>query len=117
MSDCRVLVISNHPLFAEAITRLLQEQDISVVAEIRNLNEARSTLKTQQVEAIVVDRDDNRLNDAEVLSYLLDSQAERHIIFLSLADNQMVIHHRERVENVTPSDLVAAIRFLKPVED
>ena len=117
MRDCRILLVSNHPLFAEAITRLLQEQDISVVAEVSNLEKAQSVLKAQKVQTIIVDQDDARLQDTTVVSHLLDTQDERQVIFLSLNDNQMIRHHRECVENVTPSDLVAAIRYLKPNEE
>ena len=117
MRDCRVLLVSNHPLFAEAITRLLQEENISVVAEVNDLEEARSVLKAQEFETIIVDQDDAKLQDIAVMSDFLNSQDERQVIFLSLNDNQMIIHYRERVENVTPSDLVAAIRYLKPNEE
>lgn len=117
MRDCRILLVSNHPLFAEAITRLLQEENINVVAEVNDLEEARSILKTQKFETIIVDQDDAGLQDIAVMSDFFNSQDERQVIFLSLNDNQMIIYYQERVENVTPSDLVTAIRYLKPNEE
>ncbi len=111
MNNRRVLIVSEHPLFAEAIMRLLQEENINVVAKANNVREARSILNTQEIEAVVVDYDDPQLRDAEVVSHLVGSDEERQVVFLTLAGNQMIVHHRERVENVTPADLVEAIRF------
>ena len=74
MRERRVLIVSNHPLFAEAITRLLQEKEISVIAEVNNLAEAQSVLNTQEVETIIVDQDDVSLQDTTIMSYLIDSQ-------------------------------------------
>ncbi len=111
LNNRRELNVSEHPLFAEAIMRLLQEENINVVAKANNVREARSILNTQEIEAVVVDYDDPQLRDAEVVSHLVGSDEERQVVFLTLAGNQMIVHHRERVENVTPADLVEAIRF------
>ena len=109
----RVLIVSNHPLFAEAISRLLQEQGIEVVAKVNTLAEAESSLQTLEIEAIVVDYDDPELRDSDVVSHLVGDDEERQVIFLTLAGNQMIVHHREKVKNVTPADLISAIRFVK----
>ena len=111
MKHCRVLIISGHPLFAEAITCVLKEEGIDIVAVVGTLAEAQAILETQPVEAIVVDHDDAQLRDGEVVSHLVGSDEERQVVFLTLSGNQMIVHHRERVENVTPADLVGAIRI------
>ena len=111
--NCRVLIVSSHALFAEAISRLLQEQEIEVVAKVGTLEEAEIALQTLTVEAIVVDYDDPELRDSEVMSQLVGGDDERQVIFLTLAGNQMIVHHREKVQNVTPADLISAIRFVK----
>jgi len=111
--NCRVLIVSSHPLFAEAISRLLQEQGIEVEAKVSTLEEAETTLQKVIVEAIVVDYDDPELRDSEVVSHLVGDDEERQVIFLTLAGNQMIVHHREKVKNVTPADLISAIRFVK----
>ncbi len=105
--------MSSHPLFAEAISRLLQDQEIEVVAKVGTLTEAEASLQDLTVEAIVVDYDDPKLRDSEVVSHLVGDDEERQIIFLTLAGNQMIVHHREKVKNVTPADLISAIRFIK----
>lgn len=111
--NCRVLIVSSHPLFAEAISRLLQEQGIEVIAKVGTLAEAEAFLQSLTVEAIVVDYDDPELQDSEVVSHLVGDDEERQVIFLTLAGNQMIVHHREKVKNVTPADLISAIRFVK----
>lgn len=110
MNDCRALIISGHPLFADAIARLLREEGVEVIATASSLEAATTMLQEQAVEAIIVDHDDPKLDDAEVVSKLVGHDEERQVIFLTLAGNQMIVHHRERVENVTPDDLVGAIR-------
>ena len=110
MEPCRALIISGHPLFAEAIARLLREADVELVARTDSLESALPLLQEQAVEAIIVDYDDPQLHDAEVVSQLVANDEERQVIFLTLTCNRMIVHHRERVENVTPVDLVRAIR-------
>ena len=110
MESCRTLIISGHPLFAEAIRRLLWEEGVEVVATADSLDAALPLLRQQPVEAIIVDHDDAQLRDAEVVSRLVGHDDERQVIFLTLSGNRMIVHHRERVEGVTPADLVGAIR-------
>jgi hypothetical protein len=74
------------------------------------LEDALPELRTLTVEAIIVDHDDPALRDAEVVSQLVSHDEARQVIFLTLAGNQMIVHHRERVEGATPADLVRAIR-------
>lgn len=109
----RAFIISGHSLFAEAIAHLLQDAGVEVVGRASSLEHALPQLKDQQVEAIIVDHDDPSLRDGEVVSRLVGYDEDRQVIFLTLAGNQMIVHHRERVENVTSADLVRAIGVQK----
>ena len=113
MESSSVLIISDSPLFVDAVGRLLEAENIRVVVETEDLELARTILDTQAVDAIVVDQDSPLLQQTNALAHLMDYQEERHVIFLTLADNRMTVHHQERVENVTPADLVGAIRNTK----
>lgn len=113
METGRVLIISSHPLFAEAITHLLQEEGMNVVASVDSLEKAVPVLEAQQIETIIVDQDDPQIPDSAVVSQLVGSRESQQVIFLTLAGNQMIVHHRERMENITPTDLIRAIRFSK----
>jgi DNA-binding NarL/FixJ family response regulator len=105
----RAFIISGHALFAEAIARLLQDAGVEVMGRASSLERALPRLKDQRVEAIIVDHDDPDLRDGEIVSQLVGYDEERQVIFLTLAGNEMIVHHRERVENVTSADLVRAI--------
>ncbi len=110
--DCRALIVSNSSLFVDAIRRLLEEEGIEVVAQVATLDEARLMLNGQKIDAIVVSHE-NSQQDAEIVSHLMDSDQKRHIVFLAMSGNEMVVYHRERIANVTPSDLVEAICVTK----
>jgi DNA-binding NarL/FixJ family response regulator len=107
----RALIISSHALFAEAIARLLQAESVEVIGRVEDLEAARTLLQDRSADAIIVDHDDPLLRDAEIVSQLVDRDEAGQVIFVTLAGNQMIVHHRERVENVTPQALVRAIRF------
>ena len=109
METGQVLIISSHPLFAEAITQILNEKDVSRVVKVETVASAASLLHEQNIGSIIVDHDDPQLRDAEVVSQLVGYDEARQVIFLTLAGNQMIVHHRERVENVTPDDLIQAL--------
>ena len=113
MRNCRAFIISSSPLFTDAITRLLEEEGIEVVAKANSLAEARPILNGHKIDAIIVDRNDLQLRDAEVASNLMDSDQERQVVFLTMAGNEMVVYHRKQIKNVTPPDLVKAICVTK----
>ena len=58
---------------------------------------------------VIVDRNDLQLRDAEVASQLMDDDQECKIVFLTMAGNEMVVYHSQRMDDVTPPDLVKAI--------
>ena len=113
MESSRVIIVSDSPLFVDAVSRLLEEQDIHVIAKTSDPEEVRELLDSHQVDAIVVDQDSVPIQRANTMSHIMNYQEERPVIFLTLADNQMIVHHQERVRNVTPADLVGAIRSSK----
>jgi DNA-binding NarL/FixJ family response regulator len=105
----QVLIISSHSLFAEAITQVLYEQGVGRVVKVEHVANATLWLREQDIGTIIVDQDDPQLRHAELVSQLLGYDETRQVIFLSLTGNQMIVHHRERVENVTPNDLIKAL--------
>lgn len=111
MEPSNVMIISSHPLFAEAIIHLLKEKGIGHISTVDSVPAALPLLEQQAVETIIVDHDDSQLRDVEVVSKLVGGEQTRHVIFLTLAGNQMIVHHREQVENVTPNDLIQALHF------
>lgn len=111
METSGVLIISSHPLFAEAITHLLKEKGVNRISTVDTVPNALPHLKQKTVGTIIVDHDDPEVRDSEVVSHLVGSGEAQQVIFLTLAGNQMIVHHRERLENVTPDDLIQALHF------
>jgi len=111
MDERRVVIISPHPIFAQAIARLVQRQaGVRVVGVAQTPAEARPLVQEHAPQTIIVDHDSAALGDGELFSLLQPDGTNRQIIFLTLSGNQMVIHHRERRENTTPMDGWGVIR-------
>ena len=113
MKNWLVLIVSESDLFADAISRLLQAEGMSLAARAYNLAEARSILNAQSIDIVLVDHDESQLQDAEAISRLIEGDEDYQVIFLTMVGNRMIIHRRERVEDVTPADLIKAIRLSK----
>ncbi len=111
MSDRRVLIISSHPLFAEGIERILQEDgNYIVVARSRELQDALPLVQQHQPEIIIVDHDEPSLRDAQAIDLLVGNQKERQVIFLTLNGSRMIVYQRQRVEDATAGDLLSILR-------
>ena len=109
MKNCHAFIISASPLFVDAIIHLLEAEGVEVVAQAKNLSEALPLLNSHQVDAVIVDRNDLQLRDAEVASQLMDDNQARKVVFLTMAGNEMVVYHSKHIDNVTPKDLVKAL--------
>jgi len=109
----QVLIVSSHPLFADAITRLLTEAGIFVAGQVESVDKAVPLLTSQPIKSIIIDHDDPQVRDADVVSQFLGIETAKNVIFLTLTGNQMIVHHRERVKNITPQDLVRAVGLAK----
>ena len=110
MSGSSVLIISNHPLFAEAITLVLASEGISVAAVANNLQAAVPLLLEYRPGTIIVDCEEPCQPQAEMLALLEDADMESLLVFLSLADNRMVVHQWRRLGDASSADLVSVLR-------
>lgn len=110
MSGSSVLIISSHPLFAEAITHVLASEGIPVAAVVNNLQAAVPLLHEHRPSTIIVDCEEPCQPQAEMLAMLEDAAMEALLVFLSLADNRMVVHQWRRLGDATSADLVSVLR-------
>lgn len=110
MSGRSVLIISSHPLFAEAITHVLASEGISVAATASDLQAAVPLLDTIRPDTIIVDCEAPCQPQAEMLALLDDADREARLVFLSLADNRMTVHQWRRLGDATSADLVSFLR-------
>jgi DNA-binding NarL/FixJ family response regulator len=105
----RVLVISTYPLFIEAITQVLQAEGIEVVATANNLAIGLPLLKKYQLDTIIMACDQVSWQESYLLWLLAGHEKDYQIIFLTLADNHMIIHQWQHVKDATPADLVSIV--------
>ena len=105
-----VLIISRHPLFAEAITHVLASEGIAVVAVASSLSVAIPLLREHRPSTIIVDCEDPRRPKTEMLALLEDVNVEASVVFLSLDDNRMVVHQWRQLGDASSADLVSVLR-------
>jgi len=99
----RVLLVGQG-LFLDGLTRLLSEQrSVSIVGAARDLTEAQSLVHAHQPDTVIVDH----VDPAPAFESSLPSLK---VIYLTLADNRMVVHSRQELAHPTATDLVRVIR-------
>ena len=85
----RVLIASNHPLFAEGIRSLLntrQQADVEVVGLVSTIDEALDAQNILKPDMVIVDYDDERVNREEFLVRFVESEGRLRVILLSLKE-------------------------------
>lgn len=109
MDGQRVLIISKHPLFADAIAHVLSSEGIAVVGVVTDLSRAAALISEQRPSAVVVDCDDPSHPDPALMALLTENDTQAHLVLLSLASNRMAIYQWQQVGNATSADLVSAL--------
>ena len=110
MSGNHVLIISRHPLFAEAITHVLASEGIGVAGIANSLPTALPLLREHRPSTVIVDCEEPCHPEAAMLALLDEAELEAKVVFLSLADNRMVVHQWRRLGDATSADLVSVLR-------
>jgi hypothetical protein len=113
METCRVLIISDHPLFAEGVSRLIDgHAGLQVIGVIPAGTHTSAGIQASQPDVVVVDMDVH--NQAEHWPDWLHDNAGVKFISLSLNDDNIRVYY-QRVKKSTGVDaLVEAIR--EPLE-
>jgi CheY-like chemotaxis protein len=106
----RVLIIGRHQLFHDGITHLLGEQsDLIVVGSVRNWDKAREIMSRQQPDVLIIDHESAELREQDLTPLLENVDRDIKVIYLTLAQNKMIIHKRQQIANVTVGDLLQAV--------
>jgi cytochrome c oxidase subunit 2 len=85
----RVLIISSHPLFGEGLKLLLlkrPEADVQVVGISTSIEEAMMILEKQEVDLVVVDYDDEKVNKDKFLARFVTGGHRLRVVLLSLKE-------------------------------
>ncbi len=104
-SKRRVLIVSNHPIFAETINRLAREAGYDVMAKVSDLQQALRILKPDTLVTVIVDHADARPRKDDWLPLLEQADIARRVILLTLAKNEMIVHEQRRVTLETGIEL------------
>jgi DNA-binding NarL/FixJ family response regulator len=107
----RLLIIGRHHLFHDGITHLLGEQsDLVLVGRARSWEKAREIMNREQPDVLIIDHDAADLHEGDLAPLLENIEQDIKVIYLTLAQNKMIIHRRQQVVNVTAVDLLHAIQ-------
>lgn len=107
----RVLIIGRHHLFHDGITHLLGEQsDLIVVGSVNNWDEARKMMVHEQPDVLIIDHESAELHENDLAPLLENADRDIKVIYLTLAQNKMVIHKRQQIVDVTAVDLLQAVQ-------
>ncbi|MEJ2748152.1 MAG: hypothetical protein P8183_09630 [Anaerolineae bacterium] len=105
------MIIGRHRLFHDGITHLLGEQsDLLVVGSVTNWNKAREVMAREQPDVLIIDHDSADLHENDLVPLLEIADRDIKVIYLTLAQNKMVIHKRQQIVNVTADDLLQAVQ-------
>ncbi|CAG0992824.1 hypothetical protein ANRL3_02893 [Anaerolineae bacterium] len=104
-----VLVVSSHAIFAKTLVRLAHEAGCQLIASVPDLRQALNILQPNAPARIIVEYEDVEPRQDEWLPFLQQANADRRVILLSLAKNEMIVHERRRVTHVNEAELKQAL--------
>ena len=104
----RVLIVSSHPIFAQALARLVREAGFTVLANVTDLQQALHLLHPDEPINIIVDYEDVQPREDDWLP-LLQAGTVRRVILLTLTNNEMIVHEQRHVSHVTTTELKQAL--------
>ena len=111
MATHRVFVIWTHPLFHEAVRRLLSHPDIDWVGATSDHVAARDQIVNLCPDTILIEEGEGGGVPAEALEILEDSTSDVRVIRLSLADNELRVYHRAQRTVKHAEDLLHLIQI------
>ena len=106
----RVFVIWINPLFYESVRLLLQHPEIDWVGATADRAAVPAEIASRQPDTVLVEVEEARDSAAEVLEILGAAAADVRVFLLGLADNQLLIYHREQKTVGQAQDLVRLIQ-------
>ncbi len=114
----RILLVGRYKLLQSGLAHIIAEAPgAEVIGAVNNWGEAQALMTHTRPNVIIVDHESTELDEAD-LTPLLEAELQTNaahpqlkVIYLTLADNKMIIHDRLEVTNVTPVDLLLALQI------
>ena len=109
--NTKILFIG-HGLFCESLTRLLSDRNgVETIGAVRTCGEARDILESDQPDVLIVDHAQVALRGNDLEEILEHGPDSLKVIYLTLSENKMVVHNRQKVFDVTHKDLISALQI------
>lgn len=118
MDEIRIIIVDDHPFFREGLRNVLaSEQDIRVVGEAGDGEEAVEKAAELQPDVILMDVNLPRMNGLEAMRRIKEARPETNFVILTAYDDEEQVYHAVRAgasayhaKDVDPRRLVATIR-------
>jgi DNA-binding NarL/FixJ family response regulator len=105
----RVLLIGQG-LFRDGLTHLLRDvAALKIIGATDTWADARLMMLQERPDVLIVDHNNARLSEADLAPVLNIDLPDLKIIYLTLAENRMIVHDQRQVSNVMLSDLLGAL--------
>lgn len=87
MSECKVMLVDDHPLMRRGIGQLLSfEDDFGIVAEASNGSDAIALAKEHEPDLILLDLNMKGMSGLDTLKALREDDFQGHIVILTVSD-------------------------------
>ncbi len=106
----RVFVIWMNPLFHESVRLLLSHPDVEWVGATSDHAAAHEQIMKLCADTILIEEGEGGGVPAEAVEILEASSTDMRIIRLSLADNNLIVYHREQKIVGQAKDLLGLIQ-------
>ncbi len=112
------LLLIGQGIFLDGLTHILGEQsNLQIIGAVDDWNKAQQILNQQQADIIIVDHARAELRADDLIPLLENDYPTIKVIYLTLADNKMVIHDRKQISGATMTDLFLALQLPGIEED
>ena len=109
----KVMLISNHPLFREGLTRVITRTEAYRVEwEAASVEEAVTAAEETPPDVIIYDRSSGLAGEGELAALLRMAPSE--LVAISLSDPEMTVFSRRQVGRATVDDLLEVIEGIDP---
>ncbi len=110
MPESSVLIVSRHPLLAEAVRHVVEQSGIQEIYEVREIAEASPVVREKRPGTIIVDVE-RGVSCASVAAELISQHgADCQVICISLDTSDITVFSRHHIPRAGQSELVALLR-------